>query len=177
MVRKLYFSEETYIDIDDRVNSETSLAIDFWNLVELCAHTGIYPEKIIIRYATKKELNGDKPAKDKDPTFAYVTRGIIVILIDKKKNRPYYPAYMNWMLAHEHRHLQQLKIDALRKQINQTIKSRQKRTPCYSGADPDMDWALFRELVNWRCIIEEADAYNFASEWCKHIRPRRIYDG
>lgn len=175
MIREIQGHEGTLI-IDDRVNTELSLPLCFTSLVDICDASGLYPKKIIIRYATKKERDADAPPWNKDPVYAYVSRGLIVILVDKIKGKKYHKQYLDWILAHEHRHIQQLRNKAIYKELNAIIKVRRKRTPAYEGFGRELSWETVRIAINWRVIIEESDANIFASEWCGYSRPRRIYD-
>ena len=163
--------------VEDLVNNETSRSIDLTFLKILCENTGIYPKKTIIKYHTDEDKGNGK-------TRAYCdTDENIVFLISKKQKRKFSTHYINWLSAHEHRHLQQMKDHVLHNEIISFVKVRKKRTPKLGGGwyekedvEDGICWKLVRKLVDWQTMVEEMDAYIYASTTCGYMEPRRVYE-
>jgi len=165
--------------IEDRVNDKTSKALNFDFFNHLCKTTGFYPSKIIIR---RWEKGDDGNSKDKSQ--AHTIEDEITFLVLCRKGKIYTREYVDWTMAHEHRHLQQNLNEVLSKEIASLTRARAKRTyktkEAYefyeNGEEDGIDWELVRKLVDWELMLYEMDAFIFASVVCGYLEPRRRYE-
>jgi hypothetical protein len=162
--------------IEDRVNNRISQNLDLSLLESLCETTEIYPDKLIIQHA-KKVGEEDK--------FFYLRRNIHIVILDK----PYAKKLSDWCLVHEHRHLQQMAIPSLNKELRSLVKARRNSVhkQAFSGSNNDFDfyrlekedgieWERVYRLIDWNRLICEADACLFASQYCGYLRPAKEFN-
>jgi hypothetical protein len=166
--------EENRLIIEDKVCNKISQSIDLSILNEICKSTEIYPESVIL--VNSKDYPNDK--------LFYLRRNIYIVISDKKYNKK----FLDWCLVHEHRHLQQMVIKALNKEIRSLIKVRrysvhrqayenQDNSIDYYGMDKQdgIDWEKVYQKIDWNRLVMEHDACIYASQYCGYLRPRREF--
>lgn len=166
--------------IDDRVEDEISNSIGFdllYSLAEAYSEEheiNLFPKKVIIRHIKSGDYNnGD------DPTFAYVSRGVLTHLIDPKCKKKQSKLWVDWIHAHELAHIVQLRVPEIKRDIESKIKVRNEYVPLrFTGLSEEdkskIRWSI--KKIDWRTVIEDTDADLFAIKELGYRRPVKRYE-
>lgn len=158
-------------ELDIRVDYGIYQAMDFSLLNQLIDKHGYAPKKLIIRYSTDEERRKavKKVGRKRSEIYAYCAVDNMVFLIHPKKKRPYTQEFLDWVIRHEYRHIEQMKNESLRKEIFALAKEHAKESP------KEFLDRLAEIGMSWYDIIIEDDAYIKATEDLGYRLPRKVY--